>query len=227
MTATTTNENNNGLIDIALEGESAEFKNKVYQIIKQTGIRETDPVFPLLVSTSSLKVLLEKAPKEYKSAGDYVTEQLMERLETYKSAASKGIEKNISDSVSSLVDGAMEKAKGSKSKMTFFSLVGAGTIICTSLGLGLVGGWGYSQYQISKQQQMSLTNEQIEALKWATSDQGEFARDMLRWNEDVIDGSCQEKVSQLGVTLNYLGKQAVSGYCFLWVVPSGDRKFEE
>ena len=217
----------NELVEIALEGESEDLKNKVYRIARKAGIRENDPVFPLLLSTSTLRVLLKEAPKEYKSAGDYVVEQLLEQLESYKSAASKGIEKNISDSVNSLVDGAMKKAKGSKSKITFLSLLGAGLILSATLVLGGLAGWAYSQYQLSKEDKVSLTNKEIEALRWATSEEGEFARDMLSWNEDVVDGSCQDKVASLGVTLTYLGKKATSGFCFAWVVPPGDRKFEE
>ncbi len=74
--------------------------------------------------------------------------------------------------------------------------------------------------------------ERAEALQWATSAEGKFARSFMSWNQDLLSRdrtgqlACANEVKRLGVTLEILpGRKAVSGFCTLWVQPANQRQF--
>jgi hypothetical protein len=72
-----------------------------------------------------------------------------------------------------------------------------------------------------------LTQEQAEALRWATSGEGKFARNLMRWNLDSLtDLECKKDVRRLGVTLEVAGRAATSGFCTIWVESVEKRKFK-
>lgn len=58
------------------------------------------------------------------------------------------------------------------------------------------------------------TQEQVEALRWATSAKGKFARNLMKWNSDSLtDLEYKKDVQRLGVTLEVAGRPATSGLC--------------
>jgi len=71
-----------------------------------------------------------------------------------------------------------------------------------------------------------MTQEEAEALRWATSAEGKFARNLMKWNSDSLTNlECKKDVRRLGVTLEVAGKLAVLGFCTIWVEPVKRRKF--
>lgn len=71
-----------------------------------------------------------------------------------------------------------------------------------------------------------LTQEQAEALRWATSAEGKFDRDLIEWNSDSLTNlECKKDVKRLGVTLEVAGRPTISGFCTIWVESVEKRKF--
>ncbi|WP_445316327.1 DUF6753 family protein [Microcoleus vaginatus] len=59
-----------------------------------------------------------------------------------------------------------------------------------------------------------LTQEQAETLRWASSAEGKFARNLIGWNSDSCANlECKKDVRRLGVTLEVAGWPATSGFC--------------
>ena len=54
-------------LDLALDGQSDEFKVKVYEIVRRFRLDATDPAFLLLISTGRLEVLLEEFPDRFEA----------------------------------------------------------------------------------------------------------------------------------------------------------------
>ncbi len=110
------------------------------------------------------------------------------------------------------------------------SLVVATGILLTTLGIGGLMGWMgliWSQGGFAPGEPVYLTQEQAEALRWATSGQGKFARNLMKWNSDSLTNlECKKDVKRLGVTLEVAGRPSTSGFCTIWVEPVEKRKFK-
>jgi hypothetical protein len=75
---------------------------------------------------------------------------------------------------------------------------------------------------------MRLTVDQATALRWATSTEGKFARNLLDWNRGYLDNlACIKDTKRLGIKLELGGKPATSGFCTIWVQSPEQRKFEQ
>ena len=109
-------------------------------------------------------------------------------------------------------------------------MVAAG-ILLTTLGVGALMGWMgvlWSQGGFAPGEAVHLTQEQAEALRWATSGEGKFARNLMKWNSDSLTNlECKKDVKRLGVTLEVAGRPATSGFCTIWVEPVQKRKFRD
>jgi hypothetical protein len=109
------------------------------------------------------------------------------------------------------------------------SLVVAAGIMLTTLGIGALMGWMgllWSQGGFAPGEAVHLTQEQAAALRWATSGEGKFARNLMKWNSDSLTNlECKKDVRRLGVTLEVAGRPATSGFCTIWVEPVERRKF--
>lgn len=51
------------LLDIALEGQSEEYRRKVLELAFKGKIEPTDPIFLILLATGRLEVLIQESPK--------------------------------------------------------------------------------------------------------------------------------------------------------------------
>ena len=51
------------LLDIALEGQSEEYRRKVLELAFKRKIEPTDPIFLILLATGRLEVLIQESPK--------------------------------------------------------------------------------------------------------------------------------------------------------------------
>ncbi len=71
-----------------------------------------------------------------------------------------------------------------------------------------------------------LTLEQVETLRWAESQEGQLARNVIKWNAGLLDNlDCLNDVKHLNVTLKVQGREAQSGFCVLWTQPPSQRRF--
>jgi ElaB/YqjD/DUF883 family membrane-anchored ribosome-binding protein len=226
------------LLALALEEQDPDFKNKVYEIIVHTGMDVNDPALLLMIATGRLETLLEESPKELSALFDQWAEvthsqitNYREGLEHYERAAVKGQQKAIARAAEKLVQKvAIEQFVKSINAMSIG--IGAGVVLL-AIGAGFLAGnmWASARadnvtYAPGKPRQLSLT--EANALQWATSDEGQFAQDLMKWNADLLTPSagklpCEMEAAQLGVTLEVEGRKASSGFCTLWVAPATQR----
>ena len=233
---------NNTLLALALRDRDEAFKNKVYEIVIQTGLDSEDPAFLLMIATGRLELLLEESPKELEALFDQWSQRVYsqlqnyrEGLEHYERSAVKAQEKAIAQSVHALIQKtAIDQLLHSFSAAS----IGIGAVLL--LGAGAIGAvlgnawtvWQQARVEYEAGSPRRLTLEEANLLKWATSREGQLARNLLAWNQNLLarDNSdrlvCEEDVSRLGVTLELEGRKAKAGFCTLWVHPLGDRRFE-
>lgn len=199
---------------------------QIRRIVSAFGIDENDALFLLLLSNSSVQVLLEQAPNSFRQTFEHAHQKVLDSIEQYEQAARRGVERQVSESVKEL----MRKAGATKARVTLKSLIGAGAIALGLVGLGLLGGWSYARWQQSQIQMApgeprQLTLQEAEALNWATSEEGQYARQLLEWNEALLGGNCQQQVKDLGVTIQMGTRKAKSGFCLVWTQPPSEREF--
>jgi len=200
-----------------------DIKADVLGIVQASGFSEQDPLFSLLLATSTLQVLVLKAPQDIKQSYEYCHGQVLSQLKDYEKAAARGIEKQLSASVNDLIHKANLKTK--EPALMAFALMGAMTLAVFAVGFLSGQQWGDGQRSLLRAQGQ-LTQPELKALEWAISDEGKYAQDLMRWNDSLRDGSCQLQVKGLGITLQYGRAIAQSGFCFAWVKPPNQREFK-
>ncbi|MGA9382813.1 MAG: DUF6753 family protein [Phormidium sp.] len=217
------------LLDIALEGQSEEYKRKVLELAFKGKIEPTDPIFLILLATGRLEVLIRESPKpkDFELAFDRFLAQINKTLAIYERVTIEKQEEQIAKAINSLV----RQTKLTKVVTSVRSLVVAAGVLLTTLGIGALMGWMgllWSQGGFAPGEAVHLTQEQAEALRWATSAEGKFARNLMRWNSDSLTNlECKKDVRRLGVTLEVAGRPATEGFCTIWVESLEKRKFRE
>jgi hypothetical protein len=77
-------------------------------------------------------------------------------------------------------------------------------------------------YSTAKHEQ--LTHTQVDALNWAMSSEGKYARQIMEWNKGYLGGNCEQDVQELGVKLTYGTTERNNGFCVVWVKPPSQRE---
>lgn len=216
------------LLDIALEGQSEEYRRKVLELAFKGKIEPTDPIFLILLATGRLEVLIQESPKpeDFELAFNRWVARINKTLATYERVAIEKQEGQIAEAVNSLV----RQTQLTKVATSAYSLVPAAGILLVMLGVGALMGWmGWLWFQggFAPGKPVHLTQEQAEALRWATSAEGKLARNLMRWNADSLTNlECKKEVQRLRVTLEVAGRPATEGFCTIWVQPPDKRKFK-
>nr|WP_264480735.1 DUF6753 family protein [Planktothrix agardhii] len=216
-------------MDIALEGQSEEYRRKVLELAFKGKIEPTDPIFLILLATGRLEVLIQESPKpeDFELAFERWVGRINKTLANYERVAVEKQEGQIAEAVNSLV----RQTELTKVATSARSLMVAAGILLTTLGVGALMGWMgvlWSQGGFAPGEAVHLTQEQAEGLRWATSAEGKFARNLMRWNSDgLTDLECKKDVERLGVTLEVAGRPATSGFCTIWVEPVEKRRFRK
>lgn len=126
---------------------------------------------------------------------------------------------------------AVKRTKSTKVATSARSWVVAESVLLTMLGVGALmecTGLLWSQRGLAPGKPVHLTQEETKALRWATSAEGTFARNLIEWNSDSLtDLEYKKDVKLLGVTLEVAGRPANSGFCTIWVEPPERRKFKD
>ncbi|MEG3918477.1 hypothetical protein QUA07_04920 [Microcoleus sp. T3_A4] len=217
------------LLDIALEGQSEEYRRKVLELAFKGKIEPTDPIFLILLATGRLEVLIQESPKpeDFELAFDRWVGRINKTLASYERVAVEKQEGQIAEAVNSLV----RQTELRRVATSAGSLVVAAGILLTTLGIGALMGWMgllWSQGGFAPGEAVHLTQEQTEALRWATTAEGKLARNLMKWNSDSLSNlECKKDVRRLGVTLEVAGRASTSGFCTIWVEPVKKRKFRD
>ncbi len=238
------------LIDYALEGQSDEFKSKVLALAYKAKVPPDNPLFLVLLSTNQLELMLKRAPNEIDSHFNTNVTLLQDTLAGYEKAAVKSQTSAISQAVSSLVQKSVVVQREIRQEQPFeefdeeekssgrgFDLGGLlksvpnGLFFLCAVGIGYLLGLTVPTYlQGGYAGTVKLTQKQFEALKWAESKDGQYAKDLMKWNASLLEGSpgnrdCEQEAKRMGVTLEIQGRKASNGFCVLWTEPSKSRKF--
>lgn len=238
---------NDSLIRDVLEGRSPEFRSEVLKVAYRSGIEKDDPLWSVMVATGQLESLLHEKPEEIKRIVALCSEGLKKDVEvarafveqsvadaerslSYQAEASVKLQqKNISAATKILV----RQAALEKISYDIYALVKGGLVTLAAVGVGIVLGFLASSMSIRSQPQpeldptgtRQLTLEEAISLDWATSKEGKFAKQFMQWNQTLLSGKeqrvCEREVERLGVTLVIEGREAIDGFCTLWVKPPG------
>jgi hypothetical protein len=241
------------LLQELLSQHDPDVQTTILEITRKTGITPNDPIFLLLLGTSTIQVLLKTAPQELKQTYEYCHQQVIGHLEQYEKAACRGIEAQVASMAERLVKKGgeaevkeevnpktSEPTDEAPQKRDFFSklkqnwaplLIGSGTMLIM-LSAGILSGIIWEKYAnaqvgldpIGKRQ---LTKPEAEALIWATSPDGQYAKQLMGWNDSLRGGQYQQLVDGLGIEMRYGTQKAKRGFCFLWVVPPEQRELSE
>ncbi|MEM7714295.1 MAG: DUF6753 family protein [Cyanobacteria bacterium P01_A01_bin.68] len=221
--------NPNNLILEALKGKSENFKQKVLDFAFKTGLAEDDPLFLVLVATGQLEVMLEEAPETLKVLFKSWNHDLANNLEKVEQVAVERQKVAIDRAAEALIHESLLR----EGRNIINSVFPATVVFFVIFIFGFIGGisippWvsGILQGGYTKVQSDTLSNNQLDALKWGASKEGKFAKTLIDWNRGYLDnGECLEDAQRLGVTLSQYGRKGTSGFCIIWTVPPNKRKF--
>jgi len=225
------------LLAIALDGQDDRFKTKVYELVIEFNLEPDDPLFLVLVATGRLETLLDERPQELSALFDQwenrVHTQLgeyREGLEQYERTAVKAQEKAIAQSVHELIRRTTFEKFIHSFTVASVGLAAALALAATGLG-GMVGYQFHAaqvraiQYAPGKPRQLTLA--EANALEWVSSSEGQQAKRLWEWNQDLLANyACEEQADQLGITLSLQGQLAERGACVLWVRPIEQRRLK-
>lgn len=223
----------NSALDHLLIGEPDHVKAKVLEVLMQYNLDSDDPAFILMAATGRLQALLEEKPKDlnalfeqwrddvYRQVTDY-----REGLKEYERTALEAQRTAIVQTVQALIrKTAIDQFMH---QLSAASTIVAAVILTVAAGVGGGAGWMYAQWQRSQIEadpsgKRQLTLDEANTLKWAMSREGQFAREMMTWNQDLLIRNwqgrfaCEDQAKKLGVVLR-IGEQKVdSGFCILWI----------
>jgi hypothetical protein len=211
------------LLDQLIEGQSEEFKRKVFELVARTGYTNySDPLFVILLATGSLQVLLNEKPAELDTMFKRWAAKVVGALELCEGQIVRRQEAAISEAAASLI------RQAHRQELTSFwqRIVPGSVAAAVVLAVGFVGGMTVPSFlkggYVAGER---LTADDAALLRWAKSQEGRQARDLYEWNQDYLP-VCQQDVKNLGVTLSLGGRKVSSGFCALWVEPVSKRKFE-
>ncbi|MEL6462472.1 MAG: DUF6753 family protein [Cyanobacteria bacterium J06641_2] len=216
------------LLAEALKGKSEEFKQRVVDFAFRSGLSKDDPLFLVLVATGQLEAMLQDAPETLKVLFKTWNQDLANNLEKVEQVAVQRQKVAINRAAQALIHESLVREGRNiinsiyPAAIVFFLIFGAGFIGGVTIPPWIVGvlGKGYTLVKSD-----SLTWEEAEAMKWAMSSEGRFARNLINWNRDYLDNKeCIKDAQKLGLTLSQYNRKARSGFCTIWVVPPSKRK---
>ncbi|BAY84724.1 hypothetical protein NIES267_42200 [Calothrix parasitica NIES-267] len=216
------------LLAEALKGKSEDFKQRVVDFAFRSGLSKDDPLFLVLVATGQLEVMLEDAPQTLQLLFETWNQDLAKNLEIVEQVAVQRQKVAINRAAQALIHESLVREGRNiinsiyPAAIVFFLIFGSGFIGGVTIPPWIVGmlGKGYTLVKSD-----SLTWEEAEAMKWAMSSEGRFARNLINWNRDYLDNKeCIKDAQKLGLTLSQYNRKARSGFCTIWVVPPSKRK---
>lgn len=212
------------LLTAALVGKSEEFKKRVWDYVGKSGLVPGDPLLLVLLATGRLEVLLEDAPDTLEQLFKNWSKEISRNLELVESATLERQKLAIARAAADLI----KKVEQQEARRLSTMILPAAGLVTAILSLGFILGMSIPPWlEGGLSQPQRLTMNQLEALRWAESNEGKFARNLMKWNAGYLDNKeCQKDAQSLKVTLTQGNRKASSGFCILWTVPPNERKFE-
>jgi hypothetical protein len=195
-------------LDTTLAGQSDHFKQKVLDVVRRSGINPKDPLFLVLSSLGKFEVLMEDIPSKLNTVVEGWTTEIDDKLDKASSVAIVQQKSAIAKAASTL----LSKTEQKKSRSVFSPLIATTLVLSGVFGVVMLAG---NIFFIWKGRELTepvrLTGEEQETLNWAKSKDGEFARQIMKWNDFDLS-VCRAKKAQL------------KGRCMIWVVNNDERQ---
>jgi len=207
--------------------EDQQTREAILRVVNQTGVQPDDPLFMLMVATGQLQGIVRQAPQNFKQTFEQAHQDILRKLDGYEQAARRGVEQQVAEAAKE----AIAKAGKSKTQLGVMAIAAGAVVVLAAMGVGAVLGYGWFRSSVSfaSGDPTRLTVEQADALRWAQSPEGQYARDLMDWNESLLGGECQQQVEGFvedeGLTIQIGTKTARSGFCLVWIEPPSEREF--
>ncbi len=232
------------LLNLVLQGQDEDFKNRVLELTMQFGLDADDPLFLTQIGLNQVQLLLEEAPTSFQDLLDHWTERLHTTFKQYETAlnskakvAAKLMEKDLQ----SMVDGLVRHTTKIQyvhtliRNLNLMSLSLTGVVLLTALILGGMAGMLYERHQqqtIDPTGLRQLTLKEANLLEWAKSADGQLAYNIMDWNRYLLKGKgknreCVKQIESKGLGLTWYGKTTEYSSCVLWIVPPEERQVIE
>lgn len=207
------------LLEKLLEGRSEEFKRKVFQLVSQTGYSEGDPLFVILLATGTLQTLLNEKPVEI----DEMFNRWFNSITKTMDLVEQEIVERQKEAIAKAAGDLIRKAERQEAGRFFTSILPGAIAASAILVVGFIAGatvppalkGGYVAGE-------KLTADDVEALRWANSSEGKYARQLMGWNADYLK-ICDKDTAKMSVTLQMGQREASKGFCLLWTRPPEQR----
>jgi hypothetical protein len=207
------------LLEKLLEGRSEEFKRKVFQLVAQTGYSEGDPLFVILLATGTLQTLLNEKPVEI----DEMFNRWFNSITKSMDLVEKQIVERQKEAIAKAAGDLIQKAERQEASRFFTSILPGAIAVSVVLIVGFIAGitvppvlkGGYVAGE-------KLTVDDMETLRWANSNDGKYARQLMSWNADYLK-VCARDVVEIPVKLQMGQREAKKGFCLLWIKPPEQR----
>ncbi|MBD2628918.1 DUF6753 family protein [Trichormus variabilis] len=195
-------------LDTTLAGQSDHFKQKVLEVVRRSGINPKDPLFLVLSSLGKFEVLMEDIPGKLNTVVEGWTTEIDDKLDKASSVAIVQQKSAIAKAASTL----LSKTEQKKSRSVFSPLIATALVLSGVFGVVMLAGNIFFIWKgRGLTEPVRLTGEEQETLNWAKSKDGEFARQIMKWNDFDLS-VCRAKKAQL------------KGRCMIWVVNNDERQ---
>ncbi|MTJ10641.1 DUF6753 family protein [Anabaena sp. UHCC 0204] len=195
-------------LDTTLAGQSDHFKQKVLDVVRRSGINPKDPLFLVLSSLGKFEVLMEDIPGKLNTVVEGWTTEIDDKLDKASSVAIVQQKSAIAKAASTL----LSKTEPKKSRSVFSPLIATGLVLFGMFGVVMLAGNIFFIWRgRGLTEPVRLTVKEQETLNWAKSKDGEFARQIMKWNDFDLS-VCRAKKAQL------------KGRCMIWVVNNDERQ---
>ena len=195
-------------LDTTLAGQSDHFKQKVLDVVRRSGINPKDPLFLVLSSLGKFEVLMEDIPGKLNTVVEGWTIEIDDKLDKASSVAIVQQKSAIAKAASTL----LSKTEQKKARSVFSPLIATALVLSGVFGVVMLAGNIFFIWKgRGLTEAVHLTGEEQETLNWAKSKDGEFARQIMKWNDFDLS-VCRAKKAQL------------KGRCMIWVVNNDERQ---
>ncbi|MFB2876175.1 DUF6753 family protein [Floridanema aerugineum] len=227
MTNTSTESTNSQqiLLDRLLEGRDSNFKSKVLDYIQLTELSPDDPAIIMAILTGNLAFMLEDAPASFEHLFREWSGEIQRALHLAEKLVVERQKAAIADAAKELV----RSTESSQATKLFSAIIPAAGVLLGAIGLGFFMGLTVPPFLGGGLAgKVNLTQKEANTLRWALSDEGKFARNLMDWNRDYLkQQACESDAQALGAKLKFGSRTALSGYCFLWIEPPEKRKYSQ
>lgn len=212
------------LVDEFLMHQPREVQIQVRETLRITGISPNDPYFLMLLQSRVTQILYQLTPNKIYEAFDLSQEKLLKLLNDFKTELKTELNQSQTGNSEKLAL-SVSTAKKARSSSVIWENFYVRSFCLFSLCLICSGAIGLflNQTAIAKARKQNLAQKDQAILKWAKSEEGQVAKNIIDWNADLMSGDCKEKVKSLGISFQLENTKTTSGFCVLYVEPLNQR----